>query len=173
LSALVSHVTSSQSLDAAALIGRGVLAAGDRLTLQGGAALFGIELPQAADQVVVTIRDAAGVPVHTVSLGPKSAGTAPLNWDGRTDSGVAAAEGPYSFTVSAEQGERTIGDLGLDRSLISAVRKACRRSVTTCGPKLLSPDRHSSVRLIRAGSARCNRPRSKTRTSISPRSSSI
>lgn len=108
LSTLLSQVTASQSLEAAALIGRGVLAPGERLTLQDGKALFGIELPQAADQVVLTIRDAAGLPIHTVNLGPQSAGAVPLNWDGRADNGIAAADGQYSFTVSAEQGGKAV-----------------------------------------------------------------
>jgi len=108
LTSLLAQVAASQSLDAATLIGHGVLAPGDRLTLQGGNALFGVELPQAADQVVVTIRNAAGLPVHTVNLGPQDAGAVALNWDGRADNGVAAAEGPYTFTVSAEQGGKQI-----------------------------------------------------------------
>ena len=33
----------------------------------------------------------------------------PLQWDGRTDSGAAAANGQYSFTVSATQAGQKVG----------------------------------------------------------------
>jgi flagellar basal-body rod modification protein FlgD len=99
--ALKGHYQSSQSLQAASLIGHGVLVPGSNLSLQSGKALFGIDLPQAADEVKLTIRDGAGKAVHTINLGAQNAGTQPLEWDGKTDTGSAAIDGKYTVEIEA------------------------------------------------------------------------
>ena len=104
LQSLFGSYQSSQTLQAAGMIGHGVLAAGSSLNLSNGQAPFGIDLAGVADAVKVTILDASGRPVRSMDLGSQAAGMLPLQWDGRTDSGAAAANGQYSFTVSATQG---------------------------------------------------------------------
>ncbi len=108
LESLAAGQMANQSLQAAALIGHHVLVPGSSLTLEGGNAWFGVDLPQSADQVVVTVRDMSGKALHTLDLGPQAAGTVALHWDGVTDSGAAAASGAYSFSVDALQGDRKI-----------------------------------------------------------------
>jgi flagellar basal-body rod modification protein FlgD len=103
LATLLGQVTASQSLQAAGLVGRGVLAPGPKLVLDSGNALFGVELPKPADRAVVTIRDALGNTMHSMNLGPQPAGIVALNWDGKTDSGLVAANGAYTFEIVAEQ----------------------------------------------------------------------
>lgn len=92
---------SSQALQATSLIGHGVLVPGSTTNLTDGKAVLGMDLPGAADAVSVTIRDSAGNAVRKIELGPQAAGTLPLGWDGKTDKGAAAANGQYSFEVSA------------------------------------------------------------------------
>lgn len=92
---------SSQALQATSLIGHGVLVPGSTTKLADGKAVLGLDLPGAADKVTVTVRDGSGNAIRKIELGPQAAGTLPLGWDGKTDKGAAAANGQYSFDVSA------------------------------------------------------------------------
>ena len=99
---LLSAMESGQSLQAASLMGRSVVAPGSQLTLaagQGASAGFALEAP--ADTVAVSINDAAGQVVRTLTLGSQDAGTQSFQWDGKTESGEQAAAGNYSFSVQA------------------------------------------------------------------------
>ncbi len=108
LQTMAASFTSNQSLQAANMIGRGVLAAGSALTLENGAAIGGFDLPQAVDRLVVTIKNSSGIAVHSMDLGPQPQGTTAFQWDGATDSGASAASGNYSFSVSAQQGNNKV-----------------------------------------------------------------
>lgn len=121
VSSLQSNYQSGQTLQATSLIGRGVLALGSDVTLSGGKAVLGVELPSAADNVTVTIRDAAGKAVHKISLGPQQAGALPLTWDGATDAGAAAADGQYRFDVTATSGGAAIKPTALSFAQVGSV----------------------------------------------------
>lgn len=99
LTALQSSYQSSQSLQAASLIGHGVLIPGSSTTLAGGNAVMGVDLTEAADALKVTIRDGAGKAIHTMNLGAQSVGTLPLAWDGKTDGGTTAPDGKYTVEI--------------------------------------------------------------------------
>jgi flagellar basal-body rod modification protein FlgD len=101
MASMQSSYQASQTMQATSLIGHGVLVPGSSATLADGKAVLGIELPAAADKVTVTIRDGAGRAIHKIELGEQAAGTLPLAWDGKTDSGATAANGQYSFDVAA------------------------------------------------------------------------
>lgn len=101
MASMQSSYQASQTMQATSLIGHGVLVPGSSATLADGKAVLGIELPAAADKVTVTIRDGAGKAIHKIELGEQAAGTLPLAWDGKTDSGATAANGQYSFDVTA------------------------------------------------------------------------
>ncbi len=106
--ALQGSYQASQSLQAAGMIGRGVLIPGANVQLADSKALLGLELAAPADSVEVTIRNAAGVAIHKMNLGAKDAGTIPLAWDGKTDSGATAVDGKYSFDVVAKRGGESV-----------------------------------------------------------------
>jgi flagellar basal-body rod modification protein FlgD len=76
------------------------MVAGNALTLAGGAAAAGFELPAAVDGVGITVFDANGQAVHTTQLGAAPAGIHRFDWDGMTDAGQKAADGQYSFKVT-------------------------------------------------------------------------
>lgn len=101
LQALTAAFTESQSLQAAALIGRDVLVQGGSLALAQGVARGGFELAEAADQVVLTITDGSGNLVYRADLGAQSAGVHAIVWDGLNDAGVAMADGSYRVSASA------------------------------------------------------------------------
>jgi flagellar basal-body rod modification protein FlgD len=108
LEGLMGSYQSSQSLQAASMIGHGVLTAGSNLTLVGGQSILGVDLTEPADAVQVNIKDASGKTVRTMDLGSKDAGTLPLAWNGLTDSGTTAADGQYTFDVSATRNGQKI-----------------------------------------------------------------
>jgi len=121
LQSLIGSYQSSQTLQAAGMIGHGVLAAGSSLNLNNAQAPFGIDLTAPASDVKVTIKDASGRAIHSMDLGSQQAGLLALQWDGTTDSGAAAASGQYSFTVSATQGGQNIGASTLSFGQVTSV----------------------------------------------------
>jgi flagellar basal-body rod modification protein FlgD len=104
LQSLISSVQSTQSVQASGLIGHGVLAPGSGIDLASGSAQFGVQLTSAVDAMQITVRDASGNPVHTVTMGKQDVGTVALQWDGKTDSGTTAPDGHYTFDVTATSG---------------------------------------------------------------------
>lgn len=103
LQSLVSNANSSQALQAAALVGHGVLVPGSALSLQQGQAVAGVDLAGPADDVVATIKDANGLTVRKLDLGAMAAGASSFAWDGKTDSGAVAADGAYTVSLAATQ----------------------------------------------------------------------
>jgi flagellar basal-body rod modification protein FlgD len=121
ITALSSAFNQTQSLQAASMIGRSVLTAGDTTLLQNGQAMGGFELTQPADQVSVSIQDAAGKVVHTANLGPQSAGAALFQWDGVQDNGATAPDGFYKFQVQAVQAGKAIDITPLAQGKVASV----------------------------------------------------
>jgi flagellar basal-body rod modification protein FlgD len=60
-----------------------------------------VELPGKAGSLSVLIKDSQGTVVKTMGLGEKAAGRHVISWDGKTDGGVDAKAGEYSFEVMA------------------------------------------------------------------------
>lgn len=113
LEAMMGSFQSGQSLQAANMIGRGVLVPGADVKLSGSQGMLGVELSDPADKLSVTIRDGAGIAVRTLDLGPHEAGVMPLAWDGKTDSGDTAADGKYKFDITATRGGQKANASGL------------------------------------------------------------
>jgi flagellar basal-body rod modification protein FlgD len=101
VASMTSSLTAAQALQAGGLIGHAVLAPGKTLLLQQSGAVAGVQLTDPADKVTVTISNAAGQVVKTLDLGAQAAGTQNFAWDGSTDAGGQAADGPYTFSASA------------------------------------------------------------------------
>lgn len=104
LEALIGDIRGGQSLQSASLIGHGVLVPGSDMTLADGQGRFGVGLAASATKVTVTVRDANGMAVRKLDLGPQDIGSAAYRWDGRTDGGAAASAGRYTFDVTAVAG---------------------------------------------------------------------
>ena len=113
MQAMMASTQAAQSLQAANMIGHGVLVPGTSLTLNGGKAVFGTELSGPADAVQVTIADGAGNPVRVLDLGAHAEGTVALTWDGKTASGATAPDGHYQVQVSAMRGGQKVGATAL------------------------------------------------------------
>lgn len=102
---LLAAFGSMQAQSASELAGRGVLVEGDRLQLQGGVAVGGVQLAGRADAVNVEILDAGGTVVRTLQLGAAAQGGArSFAWDGKLADGSAAPEGAYRIRATAISG---------------------------------------------------------------------
>lgn len=134
LQKLLAGMQESQALEAAALVNRGVLVPGNTMTLGESGALGGFELATAADEVTVTIKDANGLIVRTLSLGAQDAGVNAFVWDGRSDSGALAAPGRYSFTLAAKQGAENVVANALAYGLVQAVTRNSQGLSLDAGP---------------------------------------
>lgn len=131
-----------QSLQAASLVGHGVMVEGDRLDLTGGVAYGGVDIPQALDSLTVKIKDASGAVIHTADLGAQdAAGSIPFQWDGTTDSGAVAPDGAYTFEVVAEQGGKNVDVTSLAIGQVASVSiglQGATLNVVGLGPVTLS-----------------------------------
>lgn len=121
LASLMGSYQSSQTLQAASMIGRGVLAPGSNIDLLKSSALMGVELSGDADKISVTIRNSNGEEVNTLELGAQAAGSLPLTWDGRTRDGSTAPDGRYTFTVNATRGGAEVKTTPLQFALVETV----------------------------------------------------
>ena len=110
LESLKASYQSSEALQAANMIGHGVLVEGNFIQLQDGKSVLGVELGSTAANVQVIITDpSTGKDVQTIELGPNPAGTIPMAWDGVLDASnvnpdgtpVALRNGKYLFRVVA------------------------------------------------------------------------
>ncbi len=108
MKSMMESASGAQALQAANMIGHGVLVSGSGLTLSGRQSVYGIDLPGPADDVQVTISDGAGNPVRVLSLGPQQPGTRALVWDGSLAGGGVAPDGHYQVTVNAVLGGQSV-----------------------------------------------------------------
>ena len=93
--------SANDSMQAAALVGRGVLVEGKHLALTEAGAIGGFELDGAADKVVLSIKDAAGLEVKQIQIDDLEAGSQNFVWDGTATDGARAADGMYTLELSA------------------------------------------------------------------------
>jgi len=101
VASLAASFTAGQYLQAAGLVGHDVVVAGDKLHLEEDSATFGMAIAKDADAVQVTIKDAAGVVVRTLDLGPQKSGIRHFEWDGKNAAGAAMPPGDYRISVTA------------------------------------------------------------------------
>lgn len=121
LNATLAAFTKAQAFQSVGMIGHHVLAPGDFINLSAGKALAGVELKSAADSVKVNIVDAKGVLVRSLDLGKRDEGVVSFQWDGKTDAGLDAPDGAYSFNVTATLAGKSIAPVGLSLGLVQSV----------------------------------------------------
>ncbi len=118
---LVSAQESAESLQAAALVGRGVLVEGKNLALSEAGAVGGFELSGPADSVTLSIRDSSGAEIASVEMNNLEAGSHNYVWDGTAANGTRAADGVYTVTVTATQGGESVRANPLQFGAVSGV----------------------------------------------------
>jgi flagellar basal-body rod modification protein FlgD len=119
LESLKASYQSSESLQAANMIGHGVLVPGNKVGLVDGKGIMGVEIASAADKVELIITDpATGKDVQTISLGAQQSGIVPIAWDGVPDPTKLGADGKpvtlkngnYLIRVVASRGDTELKD---------------------------------------------------------------
>ncbi|MBI3375652.1 MAG: flagellar hook assembly protein FlgD [Betaproteobacteria bacterium] len=133
LGAMAGSYDSGQTLQAAGLVGRQVLVAGDALELGGAGSSGAFSLPQPVDRLSISITDASGVVVHRVELGAQAAGTQVFNWDGMTDAGGRGIDGRYRFSVNAAANGKTVSAETYALGRIDGVTRAADGTVLNLG----------------------------------------
>lgn len=95
---LASNYNSSQALQASSLVGRSVIAPGDKAVVDTTKSLSGtVVVPSSVASATLKITDAAGKTVRTIDLGSQKAGNASFIWDGKNDAGETVPAGTYTF----------------------------------------------------------------------------
>ena len=140
LSTLLESSQSGEAMQAAALVGKGVMVSGNGLSLSSGKAYGGFELTSPADKVSVTIKDSNGLEVRTLELGDYDAGVFNFAWDGLTNNGSKAVDGSYSLSVKATRGDTSLSPTALQLGSVNSVLRTSAGSVSidVGGGKLVS-----------------------------------
>ncbi|MDB1109509.1 flagellar hook assembly protein FlgD [Pseudomonas extremaustralis] len=122
LEGISGQISASETLQASALVGNGVLIDGNTIQVDDGVTTpFGVTLDSDADSVTVTIKDSSGTVVRTLDEGGMSAGTQSLSWDGLQDDGTTAADGAYTFSISATTDDVAVASTALKYALVTGV----------------------------------------------------
>lgn len=121
LAGLSASLTSNQSLQAAGLVGHGVLIPSDTAILFDEADLTGaVDVPFAGD-VTVEVTDAAGQVVGRIALGEQPAGMATFSWDGIGANGERLPAGQYGIRASHDAGGASTSLNTLSLGLVNSV----------------------------------------------------
>ncbi|MBN3003174.1 flagellar basal-body rod modification protein FlgD [Chromobacterium alkanivorans] len=105
MQALIGAQAASQSLMASSMIGKKVLVAGSDLPKppDGGTSPAGVLLNGPAQTVKVSVKDANGNVVRTMTIDKPVAGVNTFSWDGKNDKGEVVPAGKYSFSADVTQ----------------------------------------------------------------------
>ncbi len=121
MSRLLAGYNEAQAMQAASMVGRSVMLAGNNLPMADGKSIGGIGLSSPADQVQITIKDANGKVVQVVDLGEHEAGNSYFAWDGADADGNVLPDGNYTFSVKATLGGQPVVASTMQIGMVSAV----------------------------------------------------
>ncbi len=122
LKAIQDKLGATSPNDALAYAGRSVLTAGNIAYPNSTGGLSGaIELASGASDVRVSIQSPSGAIVKSLSLGAQPQGTAKFQWDGTTDNGDPAGDGPFTITATASNAGARVASTTLVWAPVSSV----------------------------------------------------
>ena len=100
---LANSLQSNQALQASTLVGRSVLVPSSDAVLNQSAGVKGVlDLQQSTPDVTLSIMDANGELVKTMSLGGHASGDVPFEWDGTNNVGEKVPYGKYRLVADAQ-----------------------------------------------------------------------
>lgn len=108
LGQMAASSVAQQSLQAAMLVGRDVLVAGNQLSFSGQPVTFGVDLPQSVDSMTIDISDSKGNVVESFQTGAQPQGATTLQWDGLDASGKVLPSGTYVASARAGSGNSAV-----------------------------------------------------------------
>ena len=123
LQALTASMTPNQTIQAAGMIGHGVLVGGSGVDIAtaGGVGLGGFSLPSSVDSAKVSVYDKSGALVNTLDMGPQAAGIVKWQWNGTDSTGAAMPAGNYTFKVTAALGGNAVNATSLQYGVVNSV----------------------------------------------------
>ena len=132
MKSIAEKLNATSASDAMGYVGKTVLTAGDTAygRTSGGLA-GGIELAAAASNVNVTITDANGGVLKTMSLGSADKGTVNYDWDGKTATGEDAGTGPFKVIVNAQNNGTTVASQNLVWAPVQSVSTTTGAAILT------------------------------------------
>jgi flagellar basal-body rod modification protein FlgD len=102
LKSMLTRLSATSTGDALGFVGKTVLVDGKTAyPATDGSVLAKATLETDATAVNVSISDASGNVLKTIALGPQEAGDLDIAWDGKTDAGAAAGDGPFTIKATA------------------------------------------------------------------------
>ena len=132
MKSIAEKLNATSASDAMGYVGKTVLTAGETAygRTSGGLA-GGIELGAAASNVNVTITDANGGVLKTMSLGSADKGTVNYDWDGKTATGEDAGTGPFKVIVNAQNNGTTVASQNLVWAPVQSVSTTTGAAILT------------------------------------------
>ncbi|MBJ6801276.1 flagellar hook assembly protein FlgD [Geomonas propionica] len=144
---LLGQGSNAGTLAAVSLIGKQVEAAGSQVELtSGSSSAINYNLGKSAQTVTVSVLDANGKVVKTITGGAQNSGNNSVTWDGTDNSGAALTPGAYSFSVSAKDAAGSaISATGLVRGKVNGVDMSGSTPVLSIGALKINLTDVSSV----------------------------
>jgi len=137
---MASQLSSSQTLQAASLIGQSVLVPGTTGQLTSSGLYGAVQVPASGD-VTVNIYNPSGTLVNTLDLGVQSAGTVPFTWNGTNSSGSSLATGAYTLSAQVGSGssaQTAATDVAAQVLSVSPTSSGIMLNLAGLGPVALS-----------------------------------
>jgi len=134
LNKLLAAYDTSQAMQVAGMIGKGVLVPGNNISFNGTLGAGGISLDSAADSVVVNIFDSGGALVSSENLGARAPGTFSFVWDGKKENGDLVPNGNYTMAIEAVRGSEKLEPKSLQLGTVNAVTRNGNNFVLDLGP---------------------------------------
>lgn len=102
LKAIASKLNGTSLNDALNYVGKTVLTAGSTAYPRTSGGIAGaVDLYDDATNVTVSITNAKGETLKTIEMGAEKKGAVAFDWDGKTENGEDAGEGPFTVKVTA------------------------------------------------------------------------
>lgn len=101
LESMVQQYQAATAGTALSYLGRDAIVQSDETTLANGAANWAYRLPEAAESVTISVRDARGREVFTTNVAPRTQGEHLFAWDGGMSDGGTAPDGVYRLSIEA------------------------------------------------------------------------
>ncbi len=104
ISGLSTALTSNQTLQAAGLVGHGVMVPGEAGYLFADGGLAGVAEVPASGELSIEITDASGQVVRRIDRGVQAEGNVSFAWDGLDEGGQRMVEGMYGVRATVASG---------------------------------------------------------------------
>ncbi len=121
MDSLVGSMRAGMTMDAAALVGRNVLAPSNQALLNSSGGISGtINIDEPTTDLKLEIRDSAGTVVKRFELGPQSESELRFDWDDTTEADMPASQGIYRLSAYTEiDGARSEYAINLPQQVVS------------------------------------------------------